>query len=80
MIHPSGDVRSLRDALSPRFDAFYASLGDGDRDGGGKVGFSRCELGYVVESEGVQVVRTFEEWLEEVGKGGSVDEVVEEEL
>lgn len=45
-IHPRGDVRSLADAVSQHFDAFYAKQP--------KVSFSKCELGYIREAEGPQ--------------------------
>ncbi|GKT61402.1 hypothetical protein ColTof4_01483 [Colletotrichum tofieldiae] len=53
VLHPpktvkDGDrVRSLDDALHPRFDAFYAAQA--------RVSFSRCEPGYIPSSEGPQV-------------------------
>jgi hypothetical protein len=43
-LHPNGDVRSLRDALDPRFDNFYHKRP--------KVQYERCERGYIPESEG----------------------------
>ncbi len=46
-LHPSGNVESLRDALSPRFDHFYL-------DQQAKVSYSSCEAGYIVEAEGPQ--------------------------
>ncbi|PKS08552.1 hypothetical protein jhhlp_004938 [Lomentospora prolificans] len=46
-LHPQGNVHSLRDALSPRFDTFYEKQQ-------AKVSYSRCEMGYIVESEGPQ--------------------------
>lgn len=46
-LHPQGNVQSLRDALSPRFDAFYEKQQV-------KVSYSRCELGYIEEAEGAQ--------------------------
>ncbi|RAL04843.1 sulfatase family protein [Aspergillus ibericus CBS 121593] len=45
-LHPAGDVHSLRDALEGRFDHFYADQV--------KVQFGWCELGYLLEAEGVQ--------------------------
>ncbi|KAH7253278.1 alkaline-phosphatase-like protein [Fusarium solani] len=45
-LHPQGNVQTLHDALSHRFDAFY-SLQQ-------RVGFDRCELGYIVDAEGPQ--------------------------
>ncbi|KAI5924219.1 alkaline-phosphatase-like protein [Camillea tinctor] len=46
-LHPAGNVESLREALSPRFDAFY------ERETG-KIRFERCEMGYLLEAEGPQ--------------------------
>jgi len=44
-LHPTRDVSSLRDALAPRFDAFYAHEV-------ARVAFDQCEQAYVLESEG----------------------------
>lgn len=46
-LHPLGNVQSLQEALSPRFDQFYQQ----DQQ---RVRFDRCEMGYIVESEGPQ--------------------------
>ncbi|CAK7216017.1 hypothetical protein SCUCBS95973_002662 [Sporothrix curviconia] len=46
-LHPDGDVRNLREALRPEFDAFYEVEQK-------RVSFSRCELGYLVDAEGPQ--------------------------
>ncbi|SPO01686.1 probable arylsulfatase [Cephalotrichum gorgonifer] len=46
-LHPQGNVLSLRDALSPRFDAFYEKHQV-------KVSYSHCELGYLESAEGAQ--------------------------
>jgi len=48
VIHPDGDVSTLEDALNPRFDAFY------DAQAEKSVRFDKCELGYIVGSEGPQ--------------------------
>ncbi|CAI4212298.1 unnamed protein product [Parascedosporium putredinis] len=45
-LHPQGNVASLRDALSQRFDAFYAEQA--------RVEWSRCELGHIIDAEGPQ--------------------------
>ncbi|KAK1968927.1 sulfatase [Colletotrichum sublineola] len=45
-LHPSGNVGSLREALAPRFDDFYAQQK--------RVQFDHCELGHIVEAEGPQ--------------------------
>ncbi|XMA11831.1 hypothetical protein WAI453_004622 [Rhynchosporium graminicola] len=47
VIHPEGDVHTLGDALASKFDAFYGSIAE-------RVSFSKCELGYILESEGPQ--------------------------
>jgi N-acetylglucosamine-6-sulfatase len=55
VIHPDGDVKTLDDALSPRFDAFYTEeLAD-------RVKFTKCELGYILDSEGPQDAIVFGE-------------------
>ncbi|KAL0930670.1 Arylsulfatase 3 [Colletotrichum truncatum] len=46
-LHPQGNVDTLRDALSPRFDAFYEQQQV-------KVEYSRCEMGYLIDAEGPQ--------------------------
>ncbi|TDZ24828.1 Arylsulfatase [Colletotrichum orbiculare MAFF 240422] len=46
-MHPQGNVDSLRDALSTRFDSFYEQQQV-------RVEYSRCELGYLVDAEGPQ--------------------------
>lgn len=53
--HPAGDVTRLTDALDPRFDAFCL------RDTMLRVGFEKCELGYLIESEGPQEAIVFGE-------------------
>lgn len=46
-LHPAGNVESLRDALSPRFDSFY-------EDQSRKIEFDRCEMGFLLDAEGPQ--------------------------
>ncbi|KAL4875117.1 alkaline-phosphatase-like protein [Aspergillus karnatakaensis] len=46
VLHPDSDVDNLIDALSPRYDAFYADQA--------RVSYDRCERGYIPESEGPQ--------------------------
>lgn len=46
-IHTSGNVENLRDSLSPRFDAFYERQT-------AQVRFDKCEMGYIIDSEGEQ--------------------------
>ncbi|KAK3071106.1 hypothetical protein LTR53_009240 [Teratosphaeriaceae sp. CCFEE 6253] len=45
VLHPLGDVRSLHHALDPRFDDFYEVRQE-------RVRFTKCETGYIAESEG----------------------------
>jgi N-acetylglucosamine-6-sulfatase len=54
VIHPKGDVKTLKDALDGRFDAFYTS------EVAKKVSFEKCELGYILESEGPQEAVVFD--------------------
>ncbi|OTA99075.1 hypothetical protein M426DRAFT_325478 [Hypoxylon sp. CI-4A] len=49
-LHPAGNVDSLRDALSPRFDSFY-------EDRSTKIEFDRCEMGFLLDAEGPQFER-----------------------
>lgn len=49
-LHPQGNVDTLRDALSPRFDSFYQQQQV-------RVEYSRCEMGYLVDAEGPQFER-----------------------
>ncbi|GAP82336.2 putative arylsulfatase [Rosellinia necatrix] len=46
-LHPSGNVENLKDALSPRYDAFYETETQ-------KIKFDRCEMGYILDAEGAQ--------------------------
>ncbi|KAL5327615.1 hypothetical protein ACEPPN_005316 [Leptodophora sp. 'Broadleaf-Isolate-01'] len=54
VIHPAGDVKTLGHALARKFDAFYESVRK-------RVGFTKCELGYIVESEGAQEAVVYRE-------------------
>lgn len=51
-LHPSGNVSNLLDALSSAYDDFYRDQA--------KVSFTRCEGGYIVESEGPQDFYAFD--------------------
>lgn len=51
VLHPAGNVKTLDDALSPRFDTFY-TVEMAER----VVRYDKCELGYIVGSEGPQDV------------------------
>jgi N-acetylglucosamine-6-sulfatase len=55
VLHPNGDVKTLADALDAEFNGFYASAAE-------KVSFNKCELGYILESEGPQAVPNFQKW------------------
>ncbi|RAH42610.1 sulfatase family protein [Aspergillus brunneoviolaceus CBS 621.78] len=46
VLHPSGNVRSLKEALDAQYDKFYAEQP--------KVSYSVCEDGYLIEAEGPQ--------------------------
>ncbi|CAM1509717.1 Fc.00g000520.m01.CDS01 [Cosmosporella sp. VM-42] len=45
-LHPKGNVQSLSDSMRKQFDAFYEEQP--------RVSFTKCELGYLKESEGPQ--------------------------
>lgn len=60
VLYPLGDVRDLYDALEMRFDDFYESQQ-------AKVGFSTCEEGYILSSEGPVGAKPFSAW-----RGGSL--------
>jgi hypothetical protein len=49
-LHPDGNVLTLRDALSAKFDDFYEVQQI-------KVEFNRCERGYIINAEGPQFER-----------------------
>lgn len=51
ILHPDGDVNSLKDALASRFDDFYLEQP--------KVQFDLCALGYIKEVEGPQEPNIF---------------------
>lgn len=46
-LHPQGDVQTLEDALSPRFDVFYEKTIS-------RVSYSYCALGFLKDAEGPQ--------------------------
>jgi hypothetical protein len=67
-LHPKGNVATLTDSLRPSYDAFYKEQP--------KVHFTKCELGYIKESEGPMDVVPFgassrEEWKAELRKKGA---------
>jgi N-acetylglucosamine-6-sulfatase len=51
VLHPDSNVRSLKDALSPGFDAFYKAQKE--------LYWTQCEQAYVAESEGPDSVDQF---------------------
>lgn len=53
VLHPSGNVHNLIDALSHEYDQFYHEQP--------KVSFSSCQLGYLTSEEGPQNVNTYGE-------------------
>lgn len=55
-LHPVGEVKTLREALDDRFNAFYADHP--------KVRFEECRLGYFPEVEGSMEVNAYD------GRGG----------
>lgn len=46
VLHPAGNVKTLEEALHPRFDAFYNAQPS--------ISFAACEEGYFTQSEGPQ--------------------------
>lgn len=56
ILHPDGDVVSLKDALEDKFDEFYEQQV--------KVSFDRCENGYLIDAEGPQVGYQYRDGLE----------------
>lgn len=52
-LHPLGDVSSLKDALSPKFDSFYEKQP--------KMYFDSCEAAYIKEKESNELVNRFKE-------------------
>lgn len=64
VLHPKGNVQNLYDALNPRFDDFYEVQQE-------RVSFSKCEKGYILDSEGPIGAKSFP--IEEIGiRGGSL--------
>lgn len=52
VLHPVGNIETLKDALNHKFDGFYKIQP--------KVSFTSCELGYIREAEGPQHPDIFE--------------------
>ena len=61
VLHPDGQVKDLHDALHERFDDFYEVQQK-------RVSFSKCEKGYILESEGPIGARACT--IEEIGARG----------
>lgn len=55
VLHPEGGIKSLKDALVDKYDAFYHAQP--------KVAFTSCELGYLKDAEGPQNVNVFDQKL-----------------
>ncbi|KAF2014187.1 Arylsulphatase [Aaosphaeria arxii CBS 175.79] len=53
VLHPGGNVKTLKDALAKTFDAFYEEQP--------KVSFDSCELGYIKELEGPQIPNVYDD-------------------
>lgn len=56
VLHPDGDVRSLKDALRAEYDAFYLEQI--------KVSFDYCEAGYIIDAEGPQQPNIYRDGLQ----------------
>jgi arylsulfatase A-like enzyme len=54
VLQPDHDIKTLKDALTNHYDAFYHEQP--------KVRFDECALGYIREVEGPQHVKQWEEW------------------
>ncbi|KIX07139.1 uncharacterized protein Z518_05116 [Rhinocladiella mackenziei CBS 650.93] len=52
VLHPTGNVKNLHDALDSRYDDFYEIQQE-------RVRFDKCEKGYILESEGPRHVKSF---------------------
>lgn len=52
VIHPQGDVKTLREAMDPKFDKLYEVEMP-------QVSFDECARGYIVELEGPQIPAVF---------------------
>ena len=61
VLHPKGNVRNLHDALDHRYDDFYEQQQE-------RVSFSKCEKGYILESEGPIGAQSY--LVEDVGVRG----------
>ena len=61
VLHPGGNVKTLKDALHKTFDAFYEEQP--------KVSFSSCEQGYLIDVEGPQKVNRWSDEVESADQG-----------
>jgi N-acetylglucosamine-6-sulfatase len=57
VLHGDSKIKSLKDALSHRYDAFYEAQP--------KVKFDDCALGYIREVEGPQDANVYDDWAGE---------------
>ncbi|KAG5751790.1 hypothetical protein H9Q70_005584 [Fusarium xylarioides] len=55
VLHPDGDVNSLKDALNSKYDSFYLQAAEKN-----SVSFDMCMPGYVVTAEGPQDPSTYQ--------------------
>ena len=55
VLHPQGDVQSLKDSLNTRYDTFYMEQV--------KVEYNWCEFGYIIDAEGPQIPLTYRSGL-----------------
>jgi len=53
VLHPSGNVKNLHDALNSRYDHFYEIQQE-------RVRFEKCEKGYILDSEGPRNAKSAE--------------------
>jgi len=54
VIHPTAQVHTLKNALAPQYDEFYLN------EITSQVRFDKCELGFILESEGPQSLTVLE--------------------
>ncbi|KAL4946009.1 hypothetical protein BDV06DRAFT_235591 [Aspergillus oleicola] len=60
-LHPNGDVNNLVDALDEKYDTFYANQP--------RVGYTECQKGYIIASEGPQKFNAYSKTSRDVGGG-----------
>ncbi|KAH7231026.1 alkaline-phosphatase-like protein [Fusarium tricinctum] len=55
VLHPDGDVKSLKDAMDSKYDSFYLQAAEKN-----SVSFGMCMGGYIVTAEGPQAPSTYQ--------------------